>query len=225
MMPTAASHETNAVTFFGLSHVDIPVTDLARAKRLYAGVLGFVVRSEGEGWADLDAGAGGLRLLETRRPEHRTAIRVQSPTVETALEHLSRSGTRLVYPAARTADQQLVGAVQDPDGNTIYVWRPLTEDEWGFVPELPVEMAWHPEAEALLKSLLKSVPALFRGLARRRVVAVVEELAERTKFVTREEVIRGFILASPRVTRERNRKPLVEHGVDVDRYAADWNEP
>jgi hypothetical protein len=129
-----------------------------------------------------------------------------------------------MYPAGRTPDQQLVGAVQDPDGNTIYVWRPLTEDEYGFDPELPKELAWHPEAEELLKSLLRSVPALFRILARRRVVAVAEELAGPTKLVTREEVIRGLILASPRITRERNRKPLVEHGIDVDRYAADWDE-
>ncbi|HEX7604007.1 MAG TPA: VOC family protein, partial [Polyangiaceae bacterium] len=76
--------ETNDITFFGVSHVDVPVNDLARAKRLYGGVLGFVLRAEGEGWADLDTGTGALRLLETRRSGNRVAIRVQSPTVEAA---------------------------------------------------------------------------------------------------------------------------------------------
>jgi hypothetical protein len=50
-----------------------------------------------------------------------------------------------------------------------------------------------------------------------------EELAEKTNFVTREEVIRGFILASPRVTRGRNRQPLIDHGIDVAKYAGDWD--
>lgn len=212
-------------TFFGLSHVDVPVSDLVRAKRLYSEVLGFSMKAEGEGWADLDARTSALRLVETRHPKNRAAIRVQASMVESAIDMLTKNGTTLAHAAFRTPDQNLVGAVHDPDGNTIYVWRPLTEDEYSVVPELPTELAWLPEAESLLKSLLKSVPALFRGFARRRVVAVAEELAEQTKLVTREEVIRGMILASPRITRERNRKPLVEHGIDVNRYAADWESP
>ncbi|MBK6922105.1 MAG: DUF2621 family protein [Deltaproteobacteria bacterium] len=211
------------VTFFGLSHVDVLVSDLPRARRLYAETLGFVVRAEGEGWLDLDAGSTSLRLIAVRNPEQRVSLRVQSPTVERALEHLQRAGAKLLYPAARTPELEIMGAVRDPDGNTIVVWRALSEDEYDFVPELPTVLSWQPEAETMLKSLLKSVPALFRALARRRVVAVTEELAARTKLVTREEVIRGFILSSPKVTRGRNRKPLIEHGVDVDRYQADWD--
>jgi catechol 2,3-dioxygenase-like lactoylglutathione lyase family enzyme len=216
---------TQDVTFFGLTHLDVPVSDLTRAKRLYGQILGFAVRSEGDGWVDLDTGTTTLRLVATARPESRVAIRVQSPTVEAAFEHLVRSGTQPVSPPTRTPDQRLIGSVRDPDGHTIHVWRPLTEDEYGFLPDLPTEMSWHPDAEKLLKSLLLSVPALFRGLARRRVVLVAEELAERSKLVTKEDVIRSFILSSPRITRGRNRRPLVEHGIDVDRYSDDWNAP
>lgn len=210
-------------TFFGLSHVDVPVSDLQRALAFYRDAIGLSERQRGEGWVDLDAGSCALRLLLTRAPEHRVSLRIESPTVEASIEHLQRSGAKLVSPAARMADQSLVGALQDPDGHTIYIWRALTEDEYDFVPELPTALAWHPEADALLKSLLRSVPALFRALARRRVVGVAEELAARTMVVTREEVIRGYILASPKVTRGRNRQPLIEHGVDVDRYRADWD--
>jgi catechol 2,3-dioxygenase-like lactoylglutathione lyase family enzyme len=212
-----------AVTFFGLSHVDLPVSDLDKARVLYVDALGFAGRDQGEGWVDLDTGSCSIRLLATRKPEHPVAIRVQSPTVEAALEHLCELGARLHHPATRMPDQSLVGAVRDRDGNTVYVWRALSEDEYDFVPELPKVLTWQPDAEALLKSLLKAVPALFRGLARRRVAAVAEELAAATRFVTREEVIRGYILASPKVTRGRNRKPLVDHGIDVDRYQADWD--
>jgi hypothetical protein len=113
--------------------------------------------------------------------------------------------------------------VRDPDGNILSVWRELTEDELDVVPALPKELTWTEDAETFLQSLLRSVPALFRALARYRVTREAEALAARTRVVTREEVIRGYILASPKVTRGRNRKPLIEHGVDVDKYKADWD--
>ena len=40
--------------------------------------------------------------------------------------------------------------------------------------------------------------------------------------VHREQVIRAFILSSAKVTRYRNRQPLVDQGVDVSLYAADF---
>jgi hypothetical protein len=79
----------------------------------------------------------------------------------------------------------------------------------------------HLGANQLLKNLLLRVPALFRGLARRRVTSVAEERVGPTMQVTREEVIRGFILASPRITRPRNRQPLLDLGIDVDLCQAD----
>lgn len=213
-----------APVVFGLSHVDLPVRDIERALRLYRDLLGFAERARGEGFVDLDAAATiTLRLVETRRPEHRAALRVQSSTVEATLAALVAAGCTCVHEAVRTPEQHLVACAQDPDGHTLYVWRALSEDEYDFVPALPKDMIWEPDAEALLKSLLKSVPALFRGLARRRVVPVVEELAQAARRVTREDVIRGFILASPRVTRGRNRQPLIDHGIDVDKYQADWD--
>lgn len=211
------------IIFYGFSHIDVPVTDLARAERLYHQATNFPVQKRGEGWADVEAGGLLLRLVLTRRPEHTVTLRLQAPSVDDALAALVKAGATLLYKATRTPEQELLGAARDPDGNVIYVWRPLTEDEFDFVPELPKEMTWAVDAEAFLKSLLMSVPALFRALARRRVVAVAEELAGAKNLVTREEVIRGFILASPRITRYRNRQPLVEHGVDVDRYQEDWD--
>lgn len=209
---------------FGLSHVDVAVRDLTRGLAIWRDLLGFPERARGDGWIDLDAGGTiALRLHAVARPDRRASVRVQSSTVEATLAALVRAGARVAYPTHRTPEQDLVGAVLDPDGHTIVVWRPLTEDEYDVVPALPKEMTWDPEAEALLKSLLKKVPALFRGLARRRVVAVAEELAGARNLVGREEAIRGFILASPRVTRGRNRQPLIDHGIDVDAYQADWD--
>lgn len=210
----------------GASHVVFPVKSLSKSRAVYAKLLGFPEKASGEGWVDLDAGGTILvRLLEVARPDRTTSIRVQVADVDRAHEALVRAGCTHVVAPTRTPAQEHVAAVKDPDGHVLEVWRPLTEDEYDFVPELPKELSWDPEADALLKSLLRAVPALFRGLARRRVAATAEELAERTRLVTREEVIRGFILASPRVTRGRNRQPLVDHGIDVDAYKADWEAP
>lgn len=212
----------SSTTFFGVSHVDLPVTDLERSLRLYATATGFPVRARGEGFADVDTGGVLLRLVETRKPEHHASIRLQAGAIEGGLAALIEAGAASLYAPMRTPSQELVGAVRDPDGHTIYVWRALSEDEYDHLPALPTKLTWDPEADALLRSLLKRVPALFRMLARFRVTRVAEDLAEQTRRVSREEVIRAYILASPRVTRGRNRQPLIDHGIDVDRYGADW---
>lgn len=208
--------------FHGLSHVDLAVTNLARARAFYVGVLGFPVKREGEGFVDVDAHSGSLRLLETRRVEHKAALRVAVGDVEQAWKRLVEAGARPLYEPMRTPHLELLGSVADPDGHTITVWRELSEDEYGFVPELPKAQRWDPEAEALLKSLLLRVPALFRGLARRKVVREVETLAA-GRDVGREDVIRGYIRGNSRPTRKlRVRPPLLEHGIDPERYAEDF---
>lgn len=208
--------------FYGVSHVDLAVTNLAASLRVYEGCLGFRVLRREEGFVELDATPIRIRLIETKRPESRGSIRIQSPQVELALEELLAAGCTAQYPAMRTPQQELVGSVRDPDGHVLTAWRDLTEDEYEKAPELPKALVWNADAEALLKSLLKSVPFLFRSLARNKVTREAESLAK-MRIVTREEVIRGFILASPRVTRGRNRKPLEDHGIQVDLYQADWD--
>lgn len=209
--------------FHGVSHVDLAVTDLARARRFYAEVVGFPVKREGEGFVDLDASSCLVRLVEARRVEHRGALRLSVRDVEGAWKRLVAAGARALYEPMRTPQLELVASVSDPDGHTLTVWRELSEDEYGFLPALPTEQRWTPEAEALLKSLLTRVPALFRGLARRKVVREAEALAE-GRGVGREDVIRGFIRGNARPTRQqRVRPPLLEHGIDPDAYAADFD--
>lgn len=211
--------------FFGVSDIDVPVSDLDRARRVYATATGFPVVKEGEGFAIVDAGGVRIRLVHTRSPEHRASVRISTSDVAGAIEALVRAGASRLYEPMRTPQQELIGAVRDSDGHTLYLVRELTEDEYDFEPALPKELTWDKPAEELLQALLKRVPALFRALARYRVTKEAELLAERTRRVGREEVIRGFILASPRVTRGRNRKPLVEMGIDVEKYQADWDAP
>ena len=215
-----------ALAVFGVTHADLPTTDLHRAVRLYAGVLGFSETARGDGWIDLDAGGTiTLRLLQVARAEHRTVLRIRVGDVQACVDALVAQGLALVFAAERTPELTLAATLQDEDGHTLCVWRHLSEDEYDTVPELPKARTWTPEADALLKQLLKGVPALFRPLARRKVTRVTESLATTRSSVDTEDVIRGFILASPRVTRERNRKPLLDAGIDVTKYQAEWDAP
>ncbi|MBL8633164.1 MAG: DUF2621 family protein [Myxococcales bacterium] len=200
----------------------VTVQNLDRAERFWVEQLGFQVKVRGEGWLDIDVHTCVIRLSKVRRVEHPVTLRLQVENVESAVKELTTLGARLQYEPHRTAAQELLAAVQDPDGHTLLVWRPLSEDEYDHTPALPKELTWSPEAEELLQALLRSVPSLFRALARWRVSKNAEFLAESTRVVQREHVIRAFILSSAKVTRYRNRQPLIDQGIDVSRYEADF---
>lgn len=204
--------------FYGVSHVEVPVRDLTRAQRLYGDLLGFREKKRGEGFIDLDAGTIALRLLESPRPERRVSLRVEAPDVAEAMNALVQAGCKRLYEPQKTPALELVASVVDPDGHTIQVWRDLLEDEYDFTPPLPKDLVWQPEAEALMQSLLRHVPAFFRPMARPKVVRTAEWLAQTTRVVTRDEVVRGFILANAKITRFRAREPLLKKGIDPDDY-------
>lgn len=208
---------------FGISHIEIPVSDLTRSVRLYVERIGLQVRREGEGWKDLESGTVTLRLVEVRKVEQRVSLRVQVSDVGAAVAELAAAGNRVLYEPQRTPALELVASVADPDGHTLTLWRELSEDEYGFVPELPTEMAWEPEAEALMKSLLSHVPALFRALARRKVVRNAEYIASERRRVRREDVIRAYILSSAKVTRYRLYEPLRANGIRPEDYGEEFN--
>lgn len=210
--------------FYGVSHIDIPVVDLGRSCTLYRDTLRLEMVGEGEGWVDLDSGNVRLRLLEAAAPEHPATIRVQTANVEDAVGVLVRAGAKLLHPVSRAADLTLMAAVCDYDGNTIIVWRALTEDEYGFDPTLPTTLTWSDDAEQLLKALLKGVPALFRSLARRKVVKEAEERAQNF-VVNRDVVIRSFISSNAPLTRYRARKPLQANGIDPEDYKEEFAQP
>ncbi len=208
---------------FGVSHVDVPVASLDAAVRFYGRALGFPVRQAGPGWADLDASSAAIRLVEAPGAERRAALRVQVAEVEPVFRALLEAGARRLYDPSRTDANELLASAHDPDGNTLIVWRPLSEDELGYLPALPTAAAWRPEAEALLKSLLLAVPALFRGLARRKVVRLAEARAP-GKAIGTDDVVRAYVLASARITRHRLREPLLRHGFDPEAFRAEFEE-
>lgn len=214
------------VIFFGLSHVHVPVRDLAAARRLYEDAIGFVVKSSGEGWVDLDAASCTLRLVETTTFDRAVSIRIEAPDVAAAGRKLEVAGARCVIAPMRTEQLTIEGTYHDADGNIVHVWRALTEDEYGFDPVLPVQKSgWDPEAEVLVKALLKSVPALFRALARWKVVREAEERAGPQGRIDRDLAIRSFISAQARHNRKRLQEPLRAQGIDPAVYQDEFDGP
>ncbi len=210
--------------FFGISHIDLPVTDFARAEAFWGKLIGLKEVKRGEGFIDLDSGNVILRLVQVPQVARPVTVRVCVPNVEDAYDLLVKSGGRSLYEAYRTPALELEAHVADPDGNTVIVWRELSEDEYGFSPELPKQGEWEQGTEKLLNELLSYVPALFRGMARRKVTKIIEEVAEiDNTVVNREAVIRGYIMSSAKIKRDRLIEPLKLCGIDPDNYKEEFD--
>jgi predicted enzyme related to lactoylglutathione lyase len=210
--------------FHAISHIDLQVVDLNKAKNLWANVIGLSITAEGDGFIELDSGNITIRLIEVPLIEQTTTLRLSVPSVQNAYTKLTSYGAQVKYAPMNTPDLQKIACVTDENGHSIIIWRSLSEDEWDFVPELPKTGEWYDDAEQLLLNLLSHVPAFFRMLARRKVTRVVEELArEDNSPVTREHVIKGYITSSAKVTRSRLIEPLKAEGINPDDYQAEFN--
>jgi predicted enzyme related to lactoylglutathione lyase len=210
--------------FFGVTHVDVPVTDFGRAEAFWGKLIGLNEVKRGEGFIDLDSGSVILRLVQVQQVTRPVTLRVNVPDVQQAYDKLSQAGGRPLYEVQRTPALELEAHVADPDGNIVIVWRELTEDEYGFTPDLPKQGEWQPESETLLNELLSYVPALFRSMARRKVTRIIEEIAGYDNSpVTREHVIRGYILSSAKIKRDRLIEPLKKCGIDPEKYPEEFD--
>ena len=209
--------------FFGVTHIDVPVTDLVRAEALWGKLIGLKEAKRGEGFVDFDSGSVMLRLLQMSQVARPVSLRINVPDVQRAYNLLIQSGCRSLYEIQRTPALELEAHVADADGNSIIVWRELSEDEYGFVPDLPKQGEWHSDAETLLNDLLAYVPALFRSMARNKVTKIIEEVAGYDHSpVTREHVIRGYILSSAKIKRDRLVEPLKKCGIDPEKYSEEF---
>lgn len=209
--------------FFGISHLIVPVTALDASAALWGDVMGFTAVQRGDGFVDMDTGSATLRLLQVQKVESSVSLRLQVSDVAAAYGALLAAGAASRYAPMKTPQLEEMACVSDADGHAIVLWRALSEDEWGFVPELPKQGEWLPDAEDLLKRLLAHVPALFRMLARRKTTRVIEQLAaEAHSPVTQEWVIKGYITASAKITRFRLVEPLRAEGINPDDYRAEF---
>ncbi|WP_391115755.1 DUF2621 family protein [Psychrobacillus sp. L3] len=76
---------------------------------------------------------------------------------------------------------------------------------------------WNDDQKALLNELVSPVPELFRPVAKQKIAGKIGQLAleEKAISITRELLIRGYIIATPKRDHKFLRKKLAEMEIDV----------
>ncbi|MFJ7826539.1 DUF2621 domain-containing protein [Psychrobacillus sp. NPDC096623] len=79
---------------------------------------------------------------------------------------------------------------------------------------------WNEEQKQLLNELVSPVPDLFRPVAKQKIAGKIGQLAleEKATAITRELLIRGYIIATPKRDHKFLRKKLAELNIDVTPY-------
>lgn len=79
---------------------------------------------------------------------------------------------------------------------------------------------WDDEEKAFLEELVSPVPELFRDVARHKIASKIGEVAlkGRYKKITREVLIEGYIIATPKRDHKFLRKKLRQKNIDVTPY-------
>ncbi|MCA1319320.1 DUF2621 domain-containing protein [Bacillus tianshenii] len=79
---------------------------------------------------------------------------------------------------------------------------------------------WPEDMKSLLEDLVSPVPELFRDIARQKIAGKIGELAfkEKAPAITREHVVRGYILATPKRDHKFLLKKLRELNIDQTPY-------
>lgn len=79
---------------------------------------------------------------------------------------------------------------------------------------------WNDEEKAFLEELVLPVPELFRDVARHKIASKIGEVAikKRYKLITREILIEGYIIATPKRDHKFLRKKLKQKNIDVTPY-------
>ncbi|MEI4768095.1 DUF2621 domain-containing protein [Psychrobacillus sp. FJAT-51614] len=79
---------------------------------------------------------------------------------------------------------------------------------------------WNEDQKELLNELVSPVPDLFRPVAKQKIAGKIGQLAleEKASSITRELLIRGYIIATPKRDHKFLRKKLAELEIDVTPY-------
>lgn len=78
-------------------------------------------------------------------------------------------------------------------------------------------MEWNQDAKDLLEELVKPIPAFVRPMAKKKIEAIIVDGIE-GELVSKDDVIKGYILASPGDMQERAVKLLTAKGIDLSPF-------
>lgn len=79
---------------------------------------------------------------------------------------------------------------------------------------------WEDEEKHLLEELVKPVPELFRDVARQTIASKIGEvaLAHNAQKITKEIIVEGYIIGTPKRDHRFLRRTLKEQNIDVKQY-------
>ncbi|MEV4295157.1 VOC family protein [Microbispora rosea] len=105
----------------GITTVLHPVSDLTRAKAVYAALLGVPAQTDSPYYAGFDAGGQHIGLVPGGGPQGMTSPVAywHVPDIEAKLAELTAAGATVKESAHEVGGGRLVATVTDPDGNVL----------------------------------------------------------------------------------------------------------
>jgi predicted enzyme related to lactoylglutathione lyase len=105
----------------GIKTVLHPVSDLAKAKAVYAALLGIPPQTDAPYYVGFDAAGQHIGLVPNRAPQGTTSPVAywHVPDIEAKLAEVTAAGATVKEPAHDVGGGRLVATVTDPDGNVL----------------------------------------------------------------------------------------------------------
>ncbi len=118
-----------------ITHIDIPVSDLAAAKGFYSTLFGWQIREEPgfEGYpmwiAPNQISGGGLAPRDEGLTVPRAYVEVDS--IDDVLAQVAELGGEVVMPKTEITPTSWFAAFTDPDGNQLGLFEGVTDPDQG----------------------------------------------------------------------------------------------
>ena len=111
---------TSSVTQ-GIKTVLHPVSDLAKAKEVYAALLGVAPQVDGSYYVGFEVGGQHIGLVPAGGPQAPTSPVTywEVPDIEAKLAEVTAAGATVQEPAHEVGGGRRVATVTDPDGNVL----------------------------------------------------------------------------------------------------------
>jgi predicted enzyme related to lactoylglutathione lyase len=105
----------------GIQTVLHPVSDLARAKTVYAALLGVPPQTDSAYYVGFEAAGQQIGLVPSGGPQSMTSPVAywHVPDIEAKLAEVTAAGATVKKPAHDVGGGRLVATVTDPDGNVL----------------------------------------------------------------------------------------------------------
>ncbi|MCT4351545.1 VOC family protein [Streptomyces sp. Je 1-79] len=105
----------------GIKTVLHPVSDLAKAKAVYAALLGIEPQADSEYYVGFDAEGQHIGLVPNGGPQGMTSPVAywHVPDIEAKIAEVTAAGATLKEPAHDVGGGRLVATFTDPDGNVL----------------------------------------------------------------------------------------------------------